>query len=133
MCLQPGMLSNLVAVASIGVCVFNKLPLVLASSVLVLGQKAPNETPLSFGVFQDDDIAVHRSFLVIYSYRRICISAPLFSITGQISGLVGAPIVVMKHMTKSDLERKGFTCLMLPHHCSSSKEVRTGTQTEQER
>ena len=43
------MLSNLVAVASIGACV-NKLP--LASSGLVFEQRAPSETPLTFGVFQ---------------------------------------------------------------------------------
>jgi hypothetical protein len=35
-------------------------------------------------------------------------------------------------MTKNILGRKGFVWLPLPHHCSSSKEVRTGTQVGQE-
>jgi hypothetical protein len=33
---------------------------------------------------------------------------------------------------KSKLRRKGSSWLTLAHHCSSSKEVRTGTQTGQE-
>jgi hypothetical protein len=32
-------------------------------------------------------------------------------------------------MTKMKLRRKEIIWLMNPHHCSSSKEVRTGTQT----
>jgi hypothetical protein len=35
-------------------------------------------------------------------------------------------------MIKKHLGRKGFIQLTLPHCCSSSKEVRTGTQTGQE-
>jgi hypothetical protein len=35
-------------------------------------------------------------------------------------------------MTKKHLGRKGFIQLTLPHCCSSPKEVRTGTQTDQE-
>jgi hypothetical protein len=35
-------------------------------------------------------------------------------------------------MTKKQLGRKGFFQLTLPHCCSSSKEVRTGTQAGQE-
>jgi hypothetical protein len=34
-------------------------------------------------------------------------------------------------MTKKQLERKGFIMLTLPHCCSSTKEVRTGTQEGQ--
>ena len=35
-------------------------------------------------------------------------------------------------MIKKQVGRKEFIQLMLPHHSSSMKEVRTGTQTEQE-
>jgi hypothetical protein len=35
-------------------------------------------------------------------------------------------------MTKKQLERKGFIRLTLPYCCSSPKEVRTGTQADQE-
>jgi hypothetical protein len=35
-------------------------------------------------------------------------------------------------MTKKQLGRKGFIRLILPYCCSSSKEVRTGTQAGQE-
>lgn len=31
-------------------------------------------------------------------------------------------------MTKNKLERKGFICLILPHHMPSLKEVKAGTQ-----
>ena len=44
------------------------------------------------------------------------------------SVLVRASIAVMKHYDQSNLGRKGFVWLTLPHHCSSLKEVRTGTQ-----
>jgi hypothetical protein len=39
--------------------------------------------------------------------------------------------VVLKHHHQSNFGREGFIWLMLPHHCSSLKEVRTGTQTGQ--
>jgi hypothetical protein len=42
--------------------------------------------------------------------------------------LVRVTIVVMKHHDQSNLGRKGLIWLTLPHHCSSFKEVRTGTQ-----
>jgi hypothetical protein len=35
-------------------------------------------------------------------------------------------------MTKKQLGRKGFIQLTFPHCCSSLKEVRTGTQADQE-
>jgi hypothetical protein len=47
-------------------------------------------------------------------------------------------IAVMKHHNQSNLGKKGFFCccclfwLMLSHHSLSSKEIRTGTQAEQE-
>jgi hypothetical protein len=47
-----------------------------------------------------------------------------------ISILVRVTILVMKLHGQSKLERKEFTWLILPQHCSSSKEVRTGTQQE---
>jgi hypothetical protein len=33
---------------------------------------------------------------------------------------------MMKHHDQNNLERKGFSWLTFPHHCSSSKEVGTG-------
>ena len=41
---------------------------------------------------------------------------------------VRVPIAVMKDHDQSNLRRKGFIWLTLPHHCSSLKEVRTGAQ-----
>ena len=41
-------------------------------------------------------------------------------------------VAVMKHHEQSNLGRKGFLWLALPQHCSSSKEVKTGTQVGQE-
>jgi hypothetical protein len=41
-------------------------------------------------------------------------------------------IAVMKYHDQSNLGMKEFIQLILPYHCSSSEEVRTGTQTEQE-
>jgi len=46
--------------------------------------------------------------------------------------LVRATTAVMKHHDQKQFGKKGFLCLILPYHCSSSKEVRTGTQTGQE-
>jgi hypothetical protein len=37
----------------------------------------------------------------------------------------------MKYYDQSNLERKGFILLMLPHHISSSKKVRRGIQAKQ--
>jgi hypothetical protein len=34
-------------------------------------------------------------------------------------------------MVRNNLKKKRFLCLAFPHHWSSLKEVRTGTQTEQ--
>jgi len=42
------------------------------------------------------------------------------------SALVRVTIAVMRHRDRSSLGRRGFT--WLPQHCSSVKEVRTGTQ-----
>jgi hypothetical protein len=47
-------------------------------------------------------------------------------------GLVRLSIAVMKHHGQSNLDKTGFIWIMLPHCCSSLKEVRTGTQTLQE-
>ena len=49
-----------------------------------------------------------------------------------ITVLVRVTIAVMKHHDQGNLGKKGFIQLTLPYHCSSSKEVRTGTQTWQE-
>jgi hypothetical protein len=38
----------------------------------------------------------------------------------------------IKHFNQSDLEKKGFIQLVLPHHSSSSKDIRMGTQPRQE-
>jgi uncharacterized protein (DUF305 family) len=46
--------------------------------------------------------------------------------------LVRVTSAVMKHHDQSNLRRKEFIQLMIPHHSSSSKEVRTGTQAGQE-
>jgi hypothetical protein len=46
--------------------------------------------------------------------------------------LVRVAMAVMKHHDQSTLEREGLIRLLLPQHCSSLKEIRTGTQTEQE-
>jgi hypothetical protein len=51
---------------------------------------------------------------------------------GLIDVLFRIAVAVMKHHDQRNLGRKGFTWLALPHHCSSSMEVRTGTQTGQE-
>jgi hypothetical protein len=40
-------------------------------------------------------------------------------------------IAGVKYYDQSNLERKGFVCLLLLHYSSSSKEVRTGTITGQ--
>jgi hypothetical protein len=45
---------------------------------------------------------------------------------------VRVTIAVTKHHDQNNLGRKGFIRLTLPHHCSSSKESRTGTQAGQE-
>ena len=50
----------------------------------------------------------------------------------EASVLVRVTIAVINTMTKNNLERKGFVWLPLLCPCSSSKEVRTGTQTGQE-
>jgi hypothetical protein len=52
-------------------------------------------------------------------------------IPDYVSILVGATIGVIKHCDQSNLERKGLIWLLLPHHSSSSKEVRTGTEAGQ--
>ena len=41
-------------------------------------------------------------------------------------------VAVMKHFDKSNLGRKEFIWLLLPHYCLSVKEVMTGTQTGEE-
>jgi hypothetical protein len=41
-------------------------------------------------------------------------------------------IAATKHSDQSNLKRKGFIRLTLPQHCSSSKEVRTGTHPGQD-
>jgi hypothetical protein len=46
--------------------------------------------------------------------------------------LVWVSVAMEKHHDQSNLGRKGFSQLKLPDHSSSSKEVRTGTQTMQE-
>jgi hypothetical protein len=46
--------------------------------------------------------------------------------------LVKISIVVIKHHDQSNWRRKGFIWLTLPQHCSSSKEVRIGTQARQD-
>ena len=47
------------------------------------------------------------------------------------SVLVRVTIIVMKHHDQNSLARKGFICLMLSHHNTSSKEDKTGTQARQ--
>ena len=44
--------------------------------------------------------------------------------------LVRLPIMI-RHHNRSSLAKKGLICLTLPHHHSSAKAVRTGTQTGQ--
>jgi hypothetical protein len=46
--------------------------------------------------------------------------------------LVSISIPAQKLWPRSNLGRKGFIQLTLPHCCSSLKEVRTGTQAGQE-
>jgi hypothetical protein len=46
--------------------------------------------------------------------------------------LVRVIIAVMKYHDQSNFGRKEFIQLIFPYHCSSSEEVRTGTQTGQE-
>lgn len=46
--------------------------------------------------------------------------------------LVRVTIAVFKYHDQSKLGRRGFIQLILPHHSSSSKEVKTGTQSRQE-
>jgi len=46
--------------------------------------------------------------------------------------LLRVTIAVIKHHDQSNLGRKGSIWLTLPYHCSSMKEIRTGTQTGQE-
>jgi hypothetical protein len=46
--------------------------------------------------------------------------------------LVRVTVAVMKHHGQSNLWRKGLVWFMLHHHCSSSNEATTGTQTGQE-
>lgn len=46
--------------------------------------------------------------------------------------LVKVSSPVMKHHDPRNMGLKGFIQLILPQHCSSSKEVRAGTQTGQE-
>jgi hypothetical protein len=48
------------------------------------------------------------------------------------SVLVRVTVAVVKHPDQRKLGRKGSICLTLPSHCSSSEEVRTGTQVRQE-
>jgi hypothetical protein len=43
--------------------------------------------------------------------------------------LVSVTIALMEHHNQKSKRRKGFIWLTLPQHCSSSKEVRTGTWT----
>lgn len=43
------------------------------------------------------------------------------------SAILRVSIVVIKHITKSSLGKKGFILLIPPHHCLSLKEVRAGT------
>jgi hypothetical protein len=45
---------------------------------------------------------------------------------------VRVTIAVIIHHDQSNLGKRGFIWLTLPHHCSSSTEVRKGTQTGQE-
>lgn len=45
---------------------------------------------------------------------------------------LGVTSAVMKYYDQSNLERRGFIWLTLPDHCSSSKEVRIGTQNKAE-
>jgi hypothetical protein len=57
--------------------------------------------------------------------------SPLSQLEGLV--LVRVTIAVMKHREQSYLEKKKeFIWLILPHHSSSSKELRTGTQKGQE-
>jgi hypothetical protein len=46
--------------------------------------------------------------------------------------LIRVDTVVMTHHDQSNLGRKNFIWLTFPYHCSSSKEVRRGSQTRQE-
>lgn len=46
--------------------------------------------------------------------------------------LIRVSIAVMRHHDKNKLGREGLIQLTLPHHCLLLKEVRTGTQAEQE-
>lgn len=45
---------------------------------------------------------------------------------------IGVTNAVMLHYGQSNPGRKGFIWLVVPHHSLSLKEVRAGTQTEQE-
>ena len=74
-------------------------------------------------------------FISVYPYpwgygawRRGCLLWP-----GRNSGvLVSVCILAQNIMTKKKFGRKRFIQLILSHCCSSPKEVKTGTQTEQE-
>jgi hypothetical protein len=46
--------------------------------------------------------------------------------------LVRVSIVVIKYHDQSNPGRKGFIWLILHHHCSLLKEVKTGIQIEQD-
>lgn len=50
----------------------------------------------------------------------------------NVTACLRVAIAVMKHYDQKHLGRKGFIVLMIPHHCSSSKKIRTGTQAWQE-
>ena len=43
-----------------------------------------------------------------------------------------SPLTTIRHHDQCNLESKGFFWLQLPRYCSLSKEVRTGTETQQE-
>jgi hypothetical protein len=60
------------------------------------------------------------------------LSQQYLTILKPMSVLVKVTIAVMKHHDQNNLGRKGFIWLTLPHHCSSWKEVGTGTKTGQE-
>ena len=54
----------------------------------------------------------------------------LYKTFGYMSVLVRIIIFVKKHYDQNKLERKGFILLTLPHCSLSLKEVRRGTQTQ---
>ena len=61
--------------------------------------------------------------------RWVSLSEPL---PGSKAGVLVMATIVIKYRGQSNLGNKGFICLMLPHHCSVSKELSTGAQAGQE-